>query len=702
MDDTNENHSIQKLDSKATRAFISSGGVLEELFTSFEERSSQIALLEQICEAFNEDKIGAFEAGTGVGKSFAYLLPSMLWAIDNKERVVISTGTINLQQQLYEKDIPLAAKVLGRDVKAVLLKGRQNFVCLRRLNDAINEKDLFSDEDDELQTILKWTACTKTGSNSDLPFVPNHTIWQRINSESDSCIGQRCRFFDQCFVMKMRKQAADAHILVVNHHLLFADIEMRFGMGFDDTAVLPPYKRLILDEAHGIEDAATSFFSETISRFALIKQLNRLFRTRKSSIAGHLYTLEVLSSRPECAQDAIEEIQKIKDCMQDSEQAALKLLDTGFAWRLKEDTVVRASDLFCALKELRNGLVRLCGAIRDLIDGIDDDDQDSPVFWETKQVLRRLDSMGLFCKKFVEWEEYQDTIFWLEKAGGTKKDAYPRFIQTPLDIADLMNNGVFEPLKTVVCVSATLTITGSFDFWMNRCGIKRVDPKRLLCSDFASPFNFKKNLLFSIPTDMPLPHESTFQHYAEQAIVKLVEASSGRCLVLFTAYESLRSACDYTRHMLAVSGIQVYKQGDDDRFRLLESFKTDASSVLFATDSFWEGVDVPGESLSQVILVKLPFSVPSDPVFSARSDAIEKAGGSSFMELSVPQAIITFRQGFGRLIRHSDDRGAVTVLDRRLIEKRYGQLFLESIPHTKRLFKPIDELALSISHFIDR
>lgn len=701
MENIENTHIIKKLDPQTTSSFIATGGPLEQLFSSFEERPTQIELLEQICKTFNEDKIGAFEAGTGVGKSFAYLIPAMLWALDNKERVVISTGTINLQQQLYEKDIPLACRVLNCDIKAVLIKGRQNYVCLRRLNDAMNEKDLFSDEDDELQTIIKWTSTTETGSNSDLSFLPNSSLWQRINSESDACMGQRCRFFGQCFVMKVRKQAADAHILIVNHHLLFADIEMRFGMGFDDTAVLPPYKRLIFDEAHGIEDAATSFFSESLTRFSFTKQLNRLYRTHKSAVSGHLYTLELLSSRPDSAQDAIEEIQKIKEHIQKAEQEALKLLDSGFTWRLKEDTAPRASDFFIVMQTLRSDVVRLCAAIRDLIDGIDDDTLDSPPVWETKQILRRLEAIGLMCKNYGEWVERPDTIFWLEKSGGQKKDVYPRFYQTPLDIASLMNTGVFEPLKTVICVSATLTTAGSFDFWMKRCGLKDVDQERILCEQFASPFNYAKNLVFSIPTDIPLPHENSFQQYIEQAIVKLIEASEGRSLVLFTSYDSLRSACDYARHMLASSNIQVFKQGDDDRFRLLESFKTDVTSVLFATDSFWEGVDVPGESLSQVILVKLPFSVPTDPVFAARSEAIEKNGGSSFMELSLPGAVIKFRQGFGRLIRHSEDRGAVTALDKRLIEKRYGQLFLESIPQTKRLFEPLATICSSLTRFID-
>ncbi len=692
---------IIKLDPAEVSKYISSGGPLEHMFDSFEERPTQVHLLEKICTAFNDDKITAFEAGTGVGKSFAYLIPSMLWAFQNKERVVISTGTINLQQQLYEKDIPLAKKVLDKDVKAVLVKGRQNYVCLRRFNDTKNQKDLFTEENEELEIISKWLATTQNGSNSDLSFMPNMSLWTKINSESDACMGQRCKYYEQCFVMKVRKEAADAHILIVNHHLLFADIEMRLGVGFDDTAVLPPYQRLVFDEAHGIEDAATSFFSESLTRFTFTKQLNRLYRKHKNATAGHLFTLELLSNKGELASQAIQEIQEVKSALEKTETLALQLLDNSYTWRLKEDTSHFAGGFFSSVSTLRKTITTLCATIRDLIDEIDEDDQSVPIVWETKAVLSRLDSIATMCRNYDKWQEKDQTVFWLEKAGGGNRETYPRLVQTPLDIAPLMKIGVFEPLKTVVCVSATLTTASSFDFWLKRSGINLVEDDRVLKGEFASPFHYEQNVLFSIPTDIPFPHEQLFQQTIEEAIVKLIRSSNGKALVLFTSYDSLRSSCDYARHTLALDGITVLKQGDDDRFRLLETFKSDVDSVLFATDSFWEGVDVPGESLSHVILVKLPFAVPTDPVFAARSEAIEKAGGSSFMELSLPGAVITFRQGFGRLVRHTEDKGAVTVLDKRLVQKRYGQLFLDSIPKTKTLFEALNTVCTSIERTLE-
>ena len=691
-----EENEIKMLNPKDVSYYISNKGPLASIFPSFEERPTQIDLLEKICKAFNEDKIAAFEAGTGVGKSFAYLIPAMLWSIENKERIVISTGTINLQQQLYEKDIPLAQKLIGKEIKAVLVKGRQNFVCLRRFNEALKEQDMFSEQEEELETIQKWLAKTQTGSNSDLSFLPNPALWQKINSESDACMGQRCRHHEHCFVMKIRKEAADANLLIVNHHLLFADIEMRLGVGFDEPAVLPPYQRLIFDEAHGIEDAATSFFSEGFTRFAFLKQLNRIYRTQNKSISGYLHTLELLSNAGHLKEQAIQEIDEIKLNISKAEDSALEILDNFYTWRLTENTVHQATGLFSKLTDLSKSITKFIATMKDLIDEIDQDDQTAPVVWETKNSLARLDGLAILCKNFNKWQQKDQTVFWLEKSGGGSREAYPRFLQTPIDIAPLMKTGVFENLKTVACVSATLTTANKFDFWLKRCGINLVDKNRVISGEFSSPFDYKNNTLFSIPVDIPLPNENMFQQAIEEAIVKLIRASSGRCLVLFTSYESLRSACEYARKSLSFDGITVYKQGDDDRFRLLQSFKENIESVLFATDSFWEGVDVPGESLSHVILVKLPFAVPSDPVFAARSDAIEKTGSSSFMELSLPQAIITFRQGFGRLIRHSEDFGAVTVLDKRLIAKRYGQLFIESIPEVRTCFEPLNDVCTRI------
>ena len=699
---------IVKLPVESAAFFLSKIGPLAKMYSNYEERPSQIELVKKITESFNTDSVGVFEAGTGVGKSFAYLVPALIWAVENKERIVISTGTINLQQQLCEKDIPLAEKIVGKKVKSILLKGRNNYICLRRLNEVLKERDLFSEDEDTFTKINDWTKTTQSGSRSDLSFMPPEKIWQRVNSESDACMGMRCKYREQCFVMKVRKEAGDANILIVNHHLLFADIESRMnGAGYEDVAVLPPYRRVIFDEAHGIEGAATSFFSNALNRFKILKQLNLLCRQKKNSMSGFLFTISALSRGDDRSAEIQEEIAKTKIAVESLDDVSDELLEKEFTLRLHEATGAQFAPVFAKLGEVQGHLAKVAALMRKTMDEISDDDKDSGVVWETRSVLNRLDGIVALCGDFCAWDEKPESVFWIQKyrlpdsmAKDFQKPYYVQFTQTPLDIAPMMNSGVFEPMGSVICVSATLGIGGRFDYWEKRTGVRFVEDNRVLRGVFDSPFDYEKNMIFAVPSDAPFPDNENFQNFVDDACVELIEAARGRTLVLFTSFDSLRHACDVARTKLRSSGITILKQGDDDRARLLDSFKSDTSSVLFATESFWEGIDVPGDSLSQVIIAKLPFGVPSDPVFAARSDLIKSKGGNSFMELSVPDSVIKFRQGFGRLIRRGDDKGAVVVFDRRIIEKRYGEIFLKSIPRTKRLYEPLSSIAKTVASFI--
>ncbi|MBR5096715.1 MAG: DEAD/DEAH box helicase family protein [Treponema sp.] len=699
---------IQKLDQDQAASYIQDGGPLSALYDNFEERPVQVDLLRQIAGAFNDNSIAAFEAGTGVGKSFAYLIPAMLWASKNKERVVVSTGTINLQQQLSEKDIPAAKKILGLDIKAVLLKGRNNYVCLRRLEEMKKERDLFTSETEALEQIAEWAKTSAEGSKSELTFNPSENLWGRVCSESDACMGLHCPYRDKCFVMAARRDASDAQILVVNHHLLFADIESRMNaVGYDDAAVLPPYKRIVFDEAHGIESAATRFFSEQVTRFRIIKQINLLYRERRSSLAGYIFTLTALSTGPDNTEKVGEAVDRIKDSIKALETAALDLLQNDWTCRLYEKTAASFAPILSLLTSMGGELSRLVALVREICDNVPDEDKSENAYWETKAITRRLEDAASVCKDFSFWEEKRDQVFWIQKQRLNEefvKDGLPYyfiFSRTPLDIAPLMNTGVFEPMESVVCASATLKIAGSFDFWTRRTGLSFVEAERLKSAGFDSPFPYEKNVLFACPKDIPFPDSIEFQQYVELALIKLIKASKGRALVLFTSYDSLKSAYNTCQYELSKNGINVFKQGDDDRFRLLDKFKNDETSALFATDSFWQGIDVPGSSLSQVIIVKLPFSVPNDPVFAARAEEVERRGGSSFMELSLPEAVIKFRQGFGRLVRRSTDRGAVVVLDRRIIEKRYGKTFLDSLPKTKSLYAPLSDICEAVERLLD-
>lgn len=699
---------IVVLDQERAAAYIQDGGPLSKMSESFEERPVQVDLLRRVAQAFNENSVAAFEAGTGVGKSFAYLIPSMLWALQNKERVVISTGTINLQQQLSEKDIPAAKKILGADLKAVLLKGRNNYVCLRRLEEMGKERDLFSTETEALEKIAEWAKSSPSGSRSDLSFNPSESLWGRLCSESDACMGLHCPFRDSCFVMAARREASDAQLLVVNHHLLFADIESRMNaVGYDDAAVLPPYKRIVFDEAHGIESAATSFFSEQVTRFKIFKQLNLLYRERRQSIAGYVFTLTALSNGPDNTEKIGDAVGRVKDCVMNLETAALDLMQNEWTCRLYDKNAAAFSPILSLLTSLGGELSRLVALVREVCENVADEDKSENAYWETKAIMRRLEDAASVCKDFSYWDEKRDQVFWMQKQRLNEdfaKDGLPFYIifsRTPLDIAPLMNTGVFEPMESVVCASATLRIAGGFDFWTRRTGLSFVEAERLKTAAFDSPFPYEKNVIFACPNDIPFPDSIEFQQYVELALVKLIKASKGRALVLFTSYDSLKSAYSTCQYELGKCGINVMKQGDDDRFRLLDKFKNDETSALFATDSFWQGIDVPGSSLSQVIIAKLPFSVPSDPVFAARAEEVERRGGSSFMELSVPEAVIKFRQGFGRLVRRSSDKGAVVVLDRRIMEKRYGRIFLDSLPKTKRLYAPLSEISDAVESLLD-
>lgn len=587
------------------------------------------------------------------------------------------------------------------------MKGRQNYICKRRLQDALNSKDLFENNDD-LDRIAQWQDSCDSGSKSELSFLPSESVWNRINSESDACMALRCPYYSQCFVMKVKKEASAANILVVNHHLLFADIESRLhGAGYDDAVVLPPYKRIIFDEAHGIETAATSFFSESFNRFKILKPLNLLYRKKKNSAMGFLFSVSMLSKEEEKSFQAYQMISKIKSDLTNLETLALDLcIQENNLW-LNPLTFRNFQPVLSMCQTLAKDISVFTSLVLEVLDGVPEDDRDIPYFWETKVLNRRLSDYSVILNDFFMWEEKPDKVFWLQKKNlpsDMQKDDelnfYINFIETPLDIAPLMNQGIFEPMDSVVCTSATLKTGRDFSYWLRHNGLYFSDSDEVLQGEFFSPFPYKENMIFLVPKDIPFPDEPDFQIYVENVLKNLILKAKGRTLVLFTSYESLRLSYNNIFSTMLANGIKLLRQGADDNARILKNFKDDVSSVLFATDSFWQGVDVPGESLSQVIIVKLPFTVPNDPVFKARSEAIRKKGGNSFMELSVPEAIIKFRQGVGRLIRKNTDKGTVVVLDRRIYEKQYGSLFLANVPECKKYYEPVSKILDIIEEFL--
>ena len=683
---------------------------------SYEPRQAQLDLLSIIIRAFNEDSLLMAEAGTGVGKSFAYLLPAMHFALANKEKVVISTATITLQQQLFEKDIPLVSSALDNKIKAVLMKGRGNYVCLRRLDDSFREPPLFDFDSNELENISNWSKNTKTGEKSELSFLPSETVWGSVCSEADLCMGNHCLWRDKCFILSMRKEANNAHIIVVNHHLLFADLAARYqGAGYENAVILPPFTRLILDEAHTIENAATSFFSSEFARTGIFRQLGRLLNKRSGNRSGLLVRLcAMLPANEDPLDDIANFIQKIRSGAEDLDDEALKLCTVSFSAKSGMDGIFRLSEavdesflkksLFPQLKTLRKNILNLTSLIRDITENLDDDKLADPVVWETKTIARRLENIAEVCEAFCKYRKHEDEVLWIEKMRSSKNSSHYKspavFTRTPLDMAPKLKDSVFSPNKTVVCVSATLAINDDFSYWARRCGISAIENRRILSGCFPSPFPYDKSVLLASPTDAPLPDEEGYQEFINSAAGRIAAVAGGSALILFTSYQSLSTAYNAAKDELMSLGIKCLKQGDDDRTRLLQSFLSDESSCLFATDSFWEGIDAPGDTLRLVIICRLPFRTPGDPVFEARREAIEKEGINPFMQLSLPQAVTKFKQGFGRLMRRSADHGVVVVLDSRILKKTYGQLFLKSLPETKTSFKELNNILLDMENFL--
>lgn len=691
------------LDCDGMGAVLEYGGKLSRIMPSFEPRESQVQLARDVAGVLNELGILAAEAGTGVGKSFAYLVPSIAWAIANDTRVVISTATINLQDQLYSKDIPIIASLFKKTIKSVLVKGRANYLCKQRLGEAIAEEGIFLKEDDSLKKILDWDNSGGSGDRADVPFSVEDSLWSRICSESESCLALHCGFREKCHVLQVRKKAASAQILVVNHHLLFADISSRNRTsGGEQTAILPSYSALVLDEAHSLESSATSLFTETFTKFSIFRQLSRLKKGSKSKATGLLVRLAKLANLDKTALDKAENaIKPLQNTMGELENEALQLLATVSSCRLKPSDVQTWRSITEYCDKLQKELLAMSSALASSLAPVEVSLSNEALIAEAKLLMRTINDIAILASRFKDFAQENQTIFWIQKEQAHRKEFFVSFNATPLDIAPLLEKTVFKKIPAIICTSATLTIGGSFQYWMRRSGI---DPARPDVSSriYRSPFPFISNALLAIDSKSPSPQKNpqAFKDYVIKAVPRLVLASRGRALVLFTSYELLNAVYAVAEPILHEAGFPCLRQGMDSRSRLLAMFKDNIPSVLFATDSFWEGVDAPGETLSQVIITKLPFRVPNDPIPEARAEALEKSGKNAFMEISLPEAIIKFKQGFGRLIRHSEDRGAVAVLDSRLVTASYGQLFINSLPKSMLVVDSLEIIEKKVENFL--
>ena len=692
------------LDVDRLKGLLAPSGPLSRILPSYEERPGQAGMLALVAEAFNEDELAVVEAGTGVGKSLAYLLPALAWAEANEERVVVSTATINLQQQLVEKDIPLARRILGSAPKAVLVKGRGNYLCRTRLIEAMEEASLFEEADPDLAALKEWADVTETGSRSDLPFIlKKEDNWSRVCSESDVCLGLRCAYRESCFVLKSRREAASARILVANHHLLFSDLALRVsGSGFEDTAVLPPFQRIIFDEAHHVEKSASSFFSRSYNRLLLAKCLGRIVKKRKGRLFGLYVSLRAALGKNRLVTGIPKAVEGLEEKATALDEASFKLMGEAGTYLCQGDAEVPFDTAMAApLTEIAAALLDFLHRLEEITERLRPEENET-LIRELRMQAARLSSLLETLQAFRGREERVGSVFWTATENTSRGQRFCGFTITPLSVAPLMHDAVFQPFRTVVFTSATLTVGGSFSYWAGRIGLDGAEGRKPVCDTFPSPFDYGRRVLLAVPTDAPPPDQPGFLPYASGFLRETLVQSGGRALVLFTSYATLLSLYEAVRPEMDARGIPVFKQGDGDRARLLTRFKEQTESVLFATDSFWEGVDAPGETLSVVVICRLPFRVPSEPVLRARMEAVRRAGGNPFSQLSLPDAVVKLRQGFGRLMRRRDDGGVVLVLDSRLANKPYGEVFLESLPPARRAILPTERLRVEIAEVLER
>jgi ATP-dependent DNA helicase DinG len=704
------------IDIPQTLKLISTGGKVARKLRGYESRPEQQRMTEAVSAAFNESKLALIEAGTGTGKSLAYLLPGIFWSVQNKQRVVVSTNTINLQEQLIKKDIPFLKRVLTPQFKAVLIKGRSNYVCLSKIDSLEKDGDhlIETEERAELQALLQWVHNTSDGSRSDLNTLPSPALWEKVACESDNCGRIKCAFYSQCFFYKARREAASADLLVVNHHLLFSDLALRGDSGaYSDAAILPGYSRIILDEAHNIEEVATDYFGAQMSKFGLLRLLGRFYSLREREKVPEKGLIPFLLSKLRQLEKQIdvtswtrifEHVQSrlipqrenlafvvgsvfdelglyfeglIKDEMRECKVRFTPTICEQPHWQSL--VLAPVHQLLREMHQFHQQLLILEEWLATLPDAVTE-----VLLPQTVELTALTDRIELAATTLGEifGASDENKVRWIEVRAG-KAGKLITLKQAPLNVAELLRERVFEKFETVVMTSATLATENKFDYIKKQLGLDQTSQSRLLQLVLPSSFNYKEQVILGIPSDIPSPEHPKFGQELSKLILKSVLISAGRALILFTSHSLLRRTHDELIEPLRALGIRSLKQGDAPRHRLTEIFKNDKTSVLFATDSFWEGVDIAGEALENVILTKLPFSVPKEPVIEAKVEAIERRGGNPFLEYTVPQAVIKFKQGFGRLIRSKSDCGSIMVFDRRILEKYYGRIFLASLPECR-------------------
>lgn len=669
----------EQLDAERLAELISEGGILSETLPYFEVREGQLSMIRTVVESFNTDSTALIEAGTGIGKSLAYLIPAIQWSIVNRERVVISTNTINLQEQLLHKDIPILHDCFEQGFSYILMKGRGNYICLNRVEEA--KQDLFAfiddEENEEFGTICDWIESTEDGSLSDLNFVPKTALWEKINSQTETCLGGECGYFSRCFVNRIKRKAVTSNIVVTNHHYLLADATL-LGSG---TSLLPSYERVIFDEAHNLEDSATSFFTRSITLSRTLRLLGRLYTGGRRK-RGYLVYLE-RSVSPALAND-MEKVQSTVSALKLTAKSLFEALGDFFhtcntGSRDEKMTVIEITNEIrehpfwedAVLKRI-GSFYRECSLLGTQLSHLRTELDNADHLRATKQVegfvarvIETIEVVDLFLK-----EDEEQWVRWMED----KREV--GIYVAPIEVGRTVNEILLSRVGSAVLTSATLTVEGSFSFLKTRLTLQDTAIEERI----ESPFDWPRQMRILIPTDTVEPGEPGFTDIMSEYVRNVLRRTGGRAFVLFTSYKTLHEVYSQVKDDLDGIGISTFRQGDDSRRNLLERFKESISSTLFGTESFWEGVDAPGETLQCVMITKLPFKVPTEPVIRARLHKIAADGKNPFLEYTLPLAVIKLRQGIGRLIRNSTDQGIVLILDRRILHRSYGNVFLHSLP----------------------
>lgn len=636
-------------------------GLIAQAHPEYEYRPGQVDMARAVMRAFEEKRHLIVEAGTGTGKTLAYLVPAVAAALGGNGRVIISTGTKNLQEQLMEKDIPFLQNVLPKAFSATYMKGRSNYLCLSRLARAQSAPVLEGlDEVDYFEEVCEWSKETEIGDRAELASLPESlSFWRHIDARSESCLGQKCQDFDACFITRMRQRAQDADIVVVNHHLFFADLSLRNG---NYGSVLPDYTAVILDEAHLIEEVASEYFGAQVSNYQiedLVRDLGRL------TIEDADVDRELTHSVARMSRFADDFWFGFRDVR--GEEGRYPILPGTFAKR-KSSGELEATPL----GELYSVLE---GAIARTDTTLDAMQEKSP---EVENLIRRLRQLR-FELEFIVTGADKKFVYWIERRN---RGIFLR--ASPIDVAGLLQDKLFEAVPTVVLTSATLSSGGNFSFIRDRLGLDTADD--LIA---ASSFDYQSQAILYLPSRMPDPRDRQWGPAAAEEVIQILNATEGRAFVLSTSLAGMQALFE---NVWTEIDYPCLVQGSAAKSQLLKKFRETPNAVLFATSSFWQGLDVRGDQLSCVIIDKLPFAVPTDPIVAARQRYIEDTGGSSFYEYSVPQAIIALKQGLGRLIRSTTDRGVLAILDPRLRTKGYGRTFLQSLPPC-RVTSRIDDLA---------